>query len=300
MPRSLTQQEILLWSEHLHLRYGLGLEPRQASRLGKRLAGLLVEHQCRDYGQLLAKVDQADTRHPLSQAVIEAFTIPETSWFRDPVLFAHLEEQLLPQLLDQVRAGQRPPLAIWCGACSTGQEPYSLAMALLEVHRQLGGRGHCRCLARILASDLCQPCLDQARKGVYDQTQVERGLDPARRERYFRPRAGGWALEQQVLELVEFRPLNLLGSWQGLGSFDLVLLRNVLIYFSPTQKQALLARLPQVVRPGGRLFLGWDESALGPESPWQELRQDGCRWFGLPPGSLPTGRPAEGQDEAQP
>jgi chemotaxis protein methyltransferase CheR len=180
-------------------------------------------------------------------------TIKETSFFRDDRPFVDLRETVLPELIRR-RAGERK-LHLWCAACSTGQEPYSLALLLREHFPELQGW-----TIRLLASDLSSDALKRARLGWYSALEVGRGVPPEMLARCFRPVDDGWQVIDEVRRMVEFLPLNLIESWPVLPLLDLVLLRNVLIYFDLATKQQVLTRVRAVLRPDGYLMLGGAET----------------------------------------
>jgi chemotaxis protein methyltransferase CheR len=182
-------------------------------------------------------------------AVVEAMTTNETSWFRDVAPFAALRSHVLP-LLREAGAGDR--LRIWSAACSTGQEPYSILMALGDGAPSVD----------IVATDLNEQVLARAREGVYSQLEVNRGLPAAMLVRHFERVGAHWRVRADLRSRVQFRRHNLMDPPPP-GPFDLVFLRNVLIYFDLPTKRAVLDRVARVLRPGGMLVLGAAETTLG-------------------------------------
>ena len=189
----------------------------------------------------------------LQQMVVEAIATNETSFFRDVHPFETLGREVLPALL----RGRPGDVQVWCAACSSGQEPFSIALLLNELF-SAPERGR----VRILASDLSTEILERARQGRFNQFEVERGLSPAQLAKFFVKRGAEWQLEERIRRQVEFRQINLVGTWPALPMLDVVLLRNVLIYFDVAVKKQILARLRQVLRPNGYLFLGGAETTL--------------------------------------
>jgi chemotaxis protein methyltransferase CheR len=200
----------------------------------------------------------------LHQRVIEALATHETSFFRDPRVFNVLSTNTLPQLVN----GKRK-VVIWSAACSTGQEPYSIAIALLELFPDLD-RGS----VEIRASDLSQHVLDRAIAGVYSPLELGRGLSQELRERYFEPAGEHWRVKDRVRDLVTFQRLNLAGPWPWMPLADLVLLRNVLIYFDQSTRLRILERMRRSMHTGGYLVLGTSETAIEGES-FKRLIVDG-------------------------
>lgn len=187
--------------------------------------------------------------------VVEALTTNETSFFRDLHPFSRLAKEVLPELLEKNRAERR--LTIWSAACSTGQEPYTIAMTLLDEAPELVDWD-----VRIIATDLNQLVLERARAGVYKQLEVNRGLPAKHLVKYFRREGTDWRVAPELRRMCEFSSLNLVGPWPAMPPMDVVFLRNVLIYFDVPTKQQVLGRVARAMRSGGFLFLGSAETTL--------------------------------------
>jgi chemotaxis protein methyltransferase CheR len=193
---------------------------------------------------------------PLTKEVVEAMTTNETFFFRDKVPFEHLRDTILPALL-RSRASRRS-LRIWSAACSTGQEPYSIAMCLKEKAAQLSGWR-----IEIVGTDLSQEVLEKSRAGIYSQFEVQRGLPIQLLVKYFAQIGELWQLNSELRGMVQYRQLNLLQDFSSLGKFDVVFCRNVLIYFDQDTKINVFDRLAKVIEPDGMLMLGAAESVVG-------------------------------------
>lgn len=236
-------------------RSGLVLTADKDYLLKSRLEPLARKDGFLGLDQLLAKVG-AEPSGPLAQRCIDAMATHESFFFRDATPFDQLRDVILPDLL-AARAQSRS-LRIWSAACSSGQEPYSLAMLLMEEqHRMPGWR------IDILATDMSLPILERARTGLYSDFEVRRGLTDARLARWFTRAGDQWLLSPQVRSMVRFAPHNLLAGTSGLGRFDLIFCRNVLIYFDVEQKRAVLQRMARTLAEDGGLFLGSAETVLG-------------------------------------
>lgn len=209
---------------------------------------------------------------PLEQQVVEAMTTNETSFFRDQMPFDTLRTEILPDLL-RCRAGQRR-LDIWSAACSSGQEPYSVAMVLREHFA-----GHRDWQINIVASDLSTEVLRRARRGVFSQFEMDRGLPEAFRNKYFERVSDGWRVNAQIRDMVEFREVNLIGRWQHFPPMDLVLLRNVLVYFDTETKVRVLERIRGVLRPDGFLMLGGAETTLHLDRQFARIARGGFSFY---------------------
>ena len=194
------------------------------------------------------------------RSVVEALTTNETSWFRDTDPFTALRTSVLPTL-----AANRPDrrLRVWCGAASSGQEPYSVAMTLLDSPLTAGWN------VRIVATDLSHEMVERGRRGEYSQLEVNRGLPAPMLVRHFERDGLAWRISDRLRAAVEFRQLNLLGSYALLGRVDVVFLRNVLIYFDLETKRDILRRVRQVLAPDGYLFLGAAEMTRGVDEAWE-------------------------------
>ncbi len=192
----------------------------------------------------------------LKQCVVEAMTTNETTFFRDGEPFEALRHQVLPEVIE--RRQMTKQIRIWCCAASTGQEPYSLAMLLQEHFPQLA-----TWTVSVFATDLSEEVLDRARAGRYTQLEMNRGLPVTYLVKYFEKHGLEWQVKPATRRIVSFDKLNLVKPWPDVGSFDLVMLRNVMIYFDVPTKQHVLDRVRRVLRPDGYLFLGSAETTMG-------------------------------------
>jgi chemotaxis protein methyltransferase CheR len=227
---------------------GLALGDDKAYLVRQRLGPVAEAAGCADFGRL-ADLLEGPAPVWLRDEVVEAITTHETSFFRDGHPFDTFRTVLLPELL-----AVRRPVRIWCAGAATGQEPYSLAMCLLECPGATGS---------ILATDVSARALADAAAGVYAAHEVRRGLPAALRDRYFEARAGGWAVGDRLRRLVEFRRRNLIEPFDDLGPLDAAFCRNVLMYFDPAIRQRVCDGLFRCLRPGGILCLGAAESLFG-------------------------------------
>lgn len=217
-----------------------------------RLAALADRHMPVGLAPLLGALRRGEDAG-LRRHVAEAMAIHETYFFRDHWLTETLREQVLPALI-RARQDTRT-LRIWCAACSSGQEPYSIGMLLRESFPQLAGWD-----ITLLATDFSREILEQARRGHYALGEVNRGLPTRLLMRWFSQHGLDWAVRPEIRDMVEFRELNLASErWPLLPDFDLVLLRNVLIYFDDRTRQGVLGRVAGTLRHDGFLVLGGAE-----------------------------------------
>jgi chemotaxis protein methyltransferase CheR len=207
--------------------------------------------------------DLSKRRTPAAlKLVVEALTTNETSWFRDSDPFTALRQNVFPALA-KTRANRT--LRIWAGACSSGQEPYSIIMTALDTPELAGWK------IELVATDLSEEMLTRSRKGEYSQLEVNRGLPATTLVRHFERAGLNWRINQSIRERVEFRQLNLTRPFPPMGRFDVVFLRNVLIYFDLPTKRDVLKRVRQVMAPDGHLFLGAAEMTMGVDDAWERV-----------------------------
>ena len=185
---------------------------------------------------------------------VDAMATHESLFFRDGTPFEQLKT-LMPAIANVRAAGA--PLRAWCAACSSGQEPYSLAILARELSYLLGGRR-----LEIIATDMSEPVLAKARAGVYSAFEVQRGLSPERCNRWLKPSPGGFEISPEIRSAVTFRRHNLLEGALAGGPFDIVFVRNVLIYFDRERKVRVLDQIARVMAPDGALFLGGAETPV--------------------------------------
>jgi chemotaxis protein methyltransferase CheR len=206
----------------------------------------------------------------LQTLVVEALTTNETSFFRDVHPFEALATEVLPSLA-RARSATRS-LRIWSAASSTGQEAYTMAMVIDRVPQLAGWN------VRIVGTDLSEGVLAQAREGRYAQLEVNRGLPVTMLTRYFDRDGIAWRIKPEVHKMVEFKQMNLVRPWPPTMRFDIVFLRNVLIYFDATTKQMLLDRVLKVLPPDGYLFVGGTEMIAGAHDGFIQERSGRATW----------------------
>jgi chemotaxis protein methyltransferase CheR len=242
----------------LKARTGIHLTELKRRLVITRLAPRVRVTRTRSYTEYLDLVeDQADEE---SEHFLNALTTNVTHFFREPHHFELLRQRVLPALIDNPASPRR--LRFWSAACSSGEEPYSIAIALLDAGILDSGLD-----VRILATDIDSRVLDHARQGVYQHDRVEKLPADVLQRHFWRgtgSRAGLVRLKQPVRELVHFTRLNLFDPWPMAGPFDVIFCRNVFIYFEPAARDALTQRYHDVLGSRGYLFLGHSESMVGP------------------------------------
>jgi chemotaxis protein methyltransferase CheR len=253
MKADITPQEYETFKSFLQNACGILLGENKQYLVKSRLRRIMEEHELATLGELLERIKRSG-RSNLREVVIDAMTTNETLWFRDNHPFRILQEKLLPEFADRKPSQS---LRIWSAASSTGQEPYSVAMIIEEFRRQRPGKLRD---VKITATDISKSVLEVARSGEYEMIAIGRGLSPERQKQFFTPSlSGSWQIKPNIKSMVEFRELNLLERYM-LGKFDIVMCRNVLIYFSAELKKDILTRIHATLNPGGYLILGASES----------------------------------------
>jgi chemotaxis protein methyltransferase CheR len=215
---------------------------------------------------------RAHPRNGQHRKAVEAMTINETSFFRDIRPFDALKQVVLPEVIARNAATRQ--LNIWSAACSSGQEPYSLAMLLREHFPQLAGW-----TIRIFGTDLSEEMLKRAASGRYGQLEVNRGLPAPLLIKYFQRSGLDWVIREELRRMVQLLPANLTGEWPSLPRMDVVLIRNVMIYFDVETKKRILARIRGLLRPGGALFLGASETTLNLDVPLERILAAGATYY---------------------
>lgn len=236
-------------------RSAIVLDPSKDYLLDARLAPILDREGLRSLDEL-AGVLEAERCTALLESVVEAMTTNETSFFRDPAVFRALREDVFPALLARRSTEQR--LRIWCAASSSGQEPYSVAMLLDDAFPALASWD-----VQILATDLNAAMVARTEAAKFSEHGMKRGLPPGYAERYFEREDDVFRIVPRLRSRVRTRRLNLIETWPAMPRFDLVLLRNVLIYFDVATRRQIVERIPSVLGSDGLLLLGGQETLLG-------------------------------------
>jgi chemotaxis protein methyltransferase CheR len=255
----------------LRARSGIVLEPGKEYLVESRLERIAALTQL---GTVSAVVRRLRDRPPpaLELQVVEALTTNETSFFRDWKPFEALKARLVAEAAEKRTAERR--LDLWSAACSSGQEAYSVAMLLAEHFPHLAAwdlQLHC--------TDLSTEMVERTRAGRFTQLEVNRGLPAPLLVKHFRQDAGAWQVSEALRRRVKAMVMNLTGPWPALPTMDLVLMRNVLIYFDVPTKKQILDRTRRLVRNGGVLFLGSAETTVGLVDGWQREESAGATYF---------------------
>lgn len=257
-------------SNYVRDKAGIVLEPGKEYLVDARLSTLIRQEKIESITALVGRL-KANSLDPLCRRVVEVMTTNETSFFRDHHPFEALKNVVLPAVI-AARAHTKS-LSIWCGAASSGQEPYTIAMILSEAFPQLKDWK-----VTFIATDISTEMLAKCRAGKYGQIEINRGLPAALMVKYFEKVGLEWQVKEPLRKMIDFRELNLTRAWSGLPPMDIVFLRNVLIYFDTNMKKEILGRVRQVLRPDGYLFLGCAETTMSIDDTYVRapIEKTGC------------------------
>lgn len=264
-------------------RSGLTLGEDKGYLLENRLVPIARRHGLKDLDELVASL-RDNRKEALVRDVVDAMTTNESFFFRDKKPFDQFSSIVLPHLLS--RRSTTRSFRIWSAACSSGQEPYSLAMILRENAAKLNGWRY-----EIVATDLSRDILAKAKAGVYSQFEVQRGLPITLLVKYFKQDGEKWNIDPAIRAMVQFREFNLLEDPKLLGTFDVVFCRNVLIYFDQGIKARVLERIRQVVVDDAFLYLGGAETVLGITDRFQPVPGERGIYAAATPGSKTSAVP---------
>lgn len=236
--------------------------------VNSRLSTLLSKFGISNVDELINKAMENTPNNKIQDAVIDAMTTNETLWFRDTYPYTALEQFILPELAKKAKY----PVRIWSAACSSGQEPYSIGIIVQE---QMAKMIHIDPKqTQIIGTDLSPEMLATCKRGQYDVHALSRGLSAERKAKFFKPTRNPniMQIDPRVKSMVEFRPMNLLGSYALMGKFDVIFCRNVLIYFSNDVKAEILRKLTMCLNPEGYLILGSTETLVGVADKYEMVR----------------------------
>jgi|694.fasta_scaffold00328_4 chemotaxis protein methyltransferase CheR len=247
-------QTFTFLSQFIRDKSAIVLEPSKTYLIESRLMPVVREYELENLAELVDNLKRPGSRD-LAQKVVDAMTTNETSFYRDIHPFDAMKTHIILELIK--RREKERSLHIWSNACSSGQEVYSIAMLLREYFPQLAGWR-----IRLIASDLSSDILKKAQEGIFNQTEVNRGLPMQLLLKYFTKQGLNWQIKDEVRAGIEFQPVNLIERWPTLPSMDIVFLRNVLIYFDPATKTNVLKKARAQMKPDGYLFLGGAETTM--------------------------------------
>ncbi|HTG01022.1 MAG TPA: protein-glutamate O-methyltransferase CheR [Nitrospirota bacterium] len=257
----LQADEFKVLAKYVYALSGIYLDESKAYLIETRLEALVRELGCASYSELYYRAT-ADKTLALTNKIIDAITTNETLFFRDQVAFDLIRHKVLPDLIDgrnrKTPAGKNIALKIWSAACSTGQEVYSIAIVLKELLSNLSGYD-----ISILGTDISDAAISRASYGCYSQHELDRGFPRDKVAQYLTQDNGRWKIRDDLRALARFRKMNLHESFNGIGSFDLILCRNVAIYFTEDDRRSLFDRMGKALESDGCLIIGSTESLSG-------------------------------------
>ena len=259
MSVAISSAEVAVWSRYIQDTCGIVLDQSKAYLLETRLDGILRETGATSFSGLYYKV-KADASNTLRGKVVDAITTNETSFFRDTSPFELLRHKLLPELIDRRgKLGARPiPIRIWSAACSTGQEVYTIGIVLKELLGSFSGYD-----IRILVTDISNRAIAVASHGYYTELEMGRGLALSVTGKHFVAEGGRWKIQDEIRSLATFRKMNLLETFSFPAPFDIILCRNVAIYFSEPDRARMFGNFSRCLARDGSLIIGSTESLTG-------------------------------------
>ena len=259
-------------SQLMHERAAIVLEPGKEYLALSRLDPVAREMGVGSVAALVDVLRREEASSQLHDQVIDALTTNETTFFRDFNPFESMRSDVLPEVLERKQRSRT--LAIWSAGCSTGQEPYSIAMAIREHFPEL-----LTWQLTILGTDISASVLDRARHGRYGQLEVNRGLPANLLVRHFTRAGMEWEIEEPIRRMVRFQRHNLVDAWPVMPPFDLVFMRNVMIYFDVETKRQVLSRMLGQLAPRGYLLLGASETTFNISDDYDRQLVGRTAWY---------------------
>lgn len=256
----ITPEETTQISKYIYDISGISLDASKKYLLETRLNSLVEEHKCTSYLELYRKAKTEPSKR-LERKIIDAISTNETLFFRDSSPFEMLRHKILPDLIDartQNRTIGKTPLRILSAACSTGQEIYSVAIVLQELLQDPS-----KYSVKLVGTDISDAAIAQASAGKYNKFEIERGLAKDKLSKYFTSVGGYWKIKDPIRAMANFRKINLMQPFTGVGKYDIILCRNVAIYFTMEDRKRLFNKLAQALEPDGYLIIGSTESLTG-------------------------------------
>ncbi len=253
----ITPAEFDILSKYIIEISGIALSKGKEYLIETRLNPLMDQLGCTSYSDLHRKA-KYDPKKEIEKKIIDAISTNETYFFRDKSPFTLIQHKIIPDIIykkSKNRTILKPPIRIWSAANSTGQEIYSIAMALDEI-----GVNSQKYQIKLLGTDISDAAIAQASYGRYNKFEVARGLDSKRLNKYFTPEGDYWKIKDEIRAMVQFQKMNLMKPFIGLGKFDIILCRNVMIYFTEEDRRKIYANIAKVLEPDGYLIIGATES----------------------------------------
>ncbi len=270
---TMTQETISYVCSTVRSRSAIELDISKSYLIEARLAPLAKRNGFGSIDEFVQAV-KGKTKLGMESQLVEAMTTNETSFFRDIHPFEALRKTLFPEI--RTKHAIQKSMNIWSAACSSGQEIYSIGMLIRENFPDLASWR-----VNLVATDLSDDILAKAKAGKFSQLEVNRGLPATLIVKYFQRQGLNWELQSEVRNMATFMKLNLIERWPQLPMMDVVFLRNVLIYFSPETKRAILEKIRKVMAPRGVLFLGAAETTMGLDAAFERVQADSSVFYRL-------------------
>lgn len=274
MSMSLSKNEFVLLKNYIEQCSGIHISDDKEYLVHSRLTEIMKNEKIDSYGMLCHKVI-VNGDLVLSQKIIDAMTTNETFWFRDRGTWTLFMEKLMPEYVKALSKSITLRIKIWSCACSTGQEPYTMAMLIHEYFKKNRLDTSWANRFSILATDISERALNIAIQGVYGEEMMDRGLDPVFKRTYFQPsnQAGKWMVREELKRMISFEPLNLKNMFYfDEKDFHLIFIRNVLIYFNDDLKNQILNKISTLMLHNGILVIGASELIQNQNFERNELR----------------------------
>ena len=281
---AITADEFSVLSKYIYSLCGVALDSTKTYLVETRLKSMMQQYGCASYMDLHSKA-KADRSGNMEKEIVNAITTNETLFFRDASPFEVFKHKILPDLIDarsKSGVGRQVPIRIWSAACSTGQEVYSIAIALREA---LGNLNNFQ--ISILGTDISDDAITKASYGKYNKFEIERGLPIQTLNKYFTLMGDGWKIKDEIRAMAVFKKFNLMKPFAGLGKFDVVFCRNVAIYFTPADKKMVFDKIAGVLEPDGSLIIGSTESLTGVTNMFEAKRYMRSIFYQPSDGSTP-------------
>jgi chemotaxis protein methyltransferase CheR len=250
--------EFQLFTKYIYDSSGIALEPGKEYLLETRLYPLLDKYNCTSFKDLYLKA-KADISKKIEEKIIDAISTNETYFFRDKSPFELLQYKILPDLIDKKskQSQLKPTIKLWSAASSTGQEIYSIAIILNKM-----GITNNNYNIKLLGTDISDAAVAQASYGLYNKFEVSRGLEQKELNKYFHEKENKWRINDEIRIMVQFKKMNLMKPFIGIGKFDIILCRNVMIYFTEEDRKRIYTNIAKVLEPDGYLLIGSTESLV--------------------------------------
>jgi len=277
MEESILSPKDLDYVRHLvRTRSAMVLDPGKAYLVQSRLEPLAKSEGLASLTKLVQILRQSPYG-VLHKKVVEAMTTNETSFFRDLTPFQVLREQLFPEIIARKGASKR--LNMWCGASSSGQEPYSVMFTILEHFPELKDW-----VIQFIATDISEEMVAKCREGKYNQLDLNRGLPINYLTNFFSKKGMSWQVQDDIRHRIDFKQMNLAGPWMAFPTMDVVFLRNVMIYFDIETKKQILANIGKILDPNGYLILGGSETTINLDDQYERVAISGTSCYRVKKG----------------